>query len=182
MTFIGILVILIVITFSIVAIIIIRIRRQRLHENATKAALSQHPSSHTSQRPSSSRTSTACMSESTNRSFYEPPFSADESVNNNPNHHGVNTNHRAGLLTRVEQRTPVHVCPKCCSYVEQHSFDCCHADSRRILGTHYGSNVENRLGVCRSQRVHSIIERRISLSGASNTSEDFAERNYPSYL
>ncbi|XP_028418145.1 uncharacterized protein LOC114543304 [Dendronephthya gigantea] len=182
MTFIGILVILIVITFSIVAIIIIRIRRQRLHENATKTTLSQHPSSHTSHRPSSSRTSTACMSESTNRSFYEHPFSADESVNNNPNVPGVSSNHRAGMLTRMEQRTPVHVCPKCCSFVEQHFCECCHADSRRILNTHHGTNVENRPGVCRSQRVHSIIERRVSLSGASNVSQDFPERNYPSYL
>ena len=181
MTFIGILAVLVVITFTIIAIIIVRIRRQRSNENTTKTV--------SSQRPSSSHTSTACVSESTIRSYYEPQLSADESVNNNSTSlsRAANYYHRPRLSTRTEHRPPVHVCPRCCTHTEHYPCED-NNDSNAVVGRqilypdlYYGSNAENVPSTGRAQRVHSIIERR--LSGASFVSEeDFPQRNYPTYF
>lgn len=180
MTFIGILAVLVVITFTVVAVIIVKIRRQRSKdlENARKTVLTD--------RPSSSHTSTACMSESTTRSYYEPQLSADESVNNNSSLSRLNKNHRARLSTRVEHRTPIHICPRCSTQVEYYHCehnDSCHRDGRRILynDPYYRHNIEHTQSLGRAHRVHSTIERK--LSGASFVSEDnFPQRNYPTYL
>ena len=177
MTFIGILAALVVITFTIVAVIIVKIRRQRLKDlkKAGKTALTDRPSSHTS---------TACMSESTMRSYYEPQLSTDESVNNNSSLPRLNKNHRPRLSTRIEHRPPIHICPRCSTQVEYYHCeynDSCHTDSRRILHNDYRHNVEHTQSLGRPQRVHSTIERR--LSGVSFVSEDnLPQRNYPMYL
>ena len=180
MTFIGILAVLVVITFTIIAIIIVRIRRQRSNENTTKTVLSQ--------RPSSSHTSTACVSESTIRSYYEPQLSADEGINNNSTSlsRAANYYHRPRLSTRTEHRPPVHVCPRCCTHAEHYPCED-NNDSNAVVGRqilypdlHYGSNAENVPNTDRAQRVHSIIERR--LSGASFVSEDFPQGYYPTYF
>ena len=177
MTFIGILAVLVVITFTIIAIIIVRIiRRQRANENVAKTELSQ--------RPSSSHTSTACMSESTSRSYYEPQLSADESINNNLSLSRLNSNHRPRLSRRAENRAPIHVCPRCCTHAEYYMCEYnngCHSDGRRNNDSYYEPTEENTKSLNRTQRVHSSIERR--LSGASYLSdEDFPHRNYPTYL
>lgn len=181
MTFIGILALLVVITFTIVAVIIVKIRRQRLKdlEKAGKTALTD--------RPSSSHTSTACISESTMRSFHEPQLSADESVNNNSSLSRLNKNHRPRLSTRMEHRPPVHICPRCSTHVEYYHCseysDGCYTDGRRILynAPYYRHNIEHTQSLGRPHRVHSTIERR--LSGASFVSEDnLPQRNYPTYL
>ena len=180
MTFIGILAALVIITFTIIAVIIARIRRQRSNENTAKTV--------SSQRPSSSHTSTACVSESTIRSYYEPQLSADESINNNSSSFSQPTNyHRPRLPARIEHRPSVHVCPRCCAHAEQYpgeyNNDCSADVSRRILypDPYCTSNAENTQTVGRGPRVHSIIEHR--LSGTSLVSEgDFPQRNYPTYF
>ncbi len=158
-----------------------RIRRQRSNQNTAKTELSQ--------RPSSSHTSTACMSESTMRSYYEPQLSTDESVTTNSYLSRVTNNHRSRMSTRMEHRQPIHVCPRCCTHVEHYPCeynDSCHADvGRRILYTdlYYGPNTENTQSIGRAQRAHQVIERRLSTSGASSVSEeDFPHTNYPRYL
>lgn len=176
MTFIGILAILVAVTFTILAVIIARVRRQRANaENLAKTVLTQ-PSS-------SSHTSTACMSESTMRSSYEPHLSADESLTYSGSLTPANNNHGPRITSRImEHRPPIHVCPKCISSCEyNHS---CQVDSRRILYTdpsYYEGDSHPRQSFNRTQRVHSIIERR--LSGASFVSDmEYHPKNYPTYL
>ena len=181
MTFVGILALLVVVMAGIFLIVFCKIRQHACDENSKTSV---------SQPTSSSHTSTACMSDSTLRSSFEPPASGDESMNNNFTLQRVNRNYRARdtRQARMKNRTYVHVCPKChdtdiCNFEYQDSGNTLYHDlgslsleeSARL--TSYGAVVVESAAT--RARNYSAIE---SFRTASSLSDEVANRHYPRYL
>lgn len=185
MTFIGIFALIVVVMAGIFFKVFCKIRRDPC-EQKTKTV---------SQPTSSSHTSTACVSETTLRSYYETPVSGDESVNNNSTPTRMSNYYRPRVSrpARTDNRASVHICPKCCYHNERCSTE--YVDGRdnsyqdvRSLGSDSTGRKKLYCGsryrtvavetVVRGQR-YSAVE---SFRTANSLPEVVAERHYERYL